>query len=372
MDTLFTSTQSVEFFDALRCASVDILKHFGLPTSQGYKRYSNWAHGAPVGVTEHYTAGVTWKGSVAWLNDGGHKNKVSCQMLILDRMLPEVQPIYAKYPELKDLEVVTLLLSDGVIPCWHAGWVNRLNFGIENRNAGLLRGSKGDWRWWAKNWTARFPHGKLGKTPILIDGQWWEPYTVGQIKANILVCQHLITFSETYGGLQPAWFLPHSATEGSKFDTGKAYPLQDVRDAVFQQMPIEGIPWLKAYAADPVGYAEDIEEEDDALFLMELEQRQYDRMQGTLDKDDLEEMPAPELQALVQDGLWKDELDSVRRALSKLGYVVGGQGPELDKDTALAVYQFQKSVRCKPYDKIPGDKTQKELYRRLVDFRLEH
>jgi hypothetical protein len=290
--------------------------------------------------------------------------------MILDRMLPEVQAIYDKYPELKDLKVVVILLSEGVIPCWHAGWVNRLTFGIENRNAGILRGKEGAWRWWANKWRAKFPHERLGKVPILIDGQWWEPYTFGQVHANILVCQHLHCVYQDQGGLDRRWFLPHSATTGTKWDTGKAYPLQDVRDAVFAQMPIEGIPWLKSFAADPSAYAHDIEEEDDRLFLMELEERQHDRKHGDADLEEIDEMPPPELQDLVEDGNWKEELDSVRRALSKLGYVTGGQGPTLDEDTALAVYQFQKSVKCKPYDKIPGGKTQEALYKRLVNFRL--
>jgi len=359
---------AAEFFEHLRAASVELLEWFSLPTTIGFKTYSEWAHDMPIGVTEHYTAGISWQGPLRWLGDGPHKNKVSCQMLILDRMLPEAKNIYAKYSALKDLEVTTILQSDGIIPAWHAGWVNRLTFGIENRNAGRLRGSEGDWRWWGKGWKAKFPHEELGKTPILLDGQWWEPYTIGQIKANILVCQYLHAFYQREGGLDLRWFLPHSATTGTKSDTGRAFPLQDVRDAVFAQMPIDGIPWLQSYAANPTEYAQEIEEEDDALFLLELESRQAERMHGTLDIHALAEMPSPDLQDLVQDGDWKQELDSVRRALTKLGYVTGGHGPVLDPDTALAVYQFQKSMSCKPYDKIPGSKTQEALYRRLVDF----
>ena len=321
-------------------------------------------------MTEHFTAGPTWKGSVRWLNNGPNKNSVSCQMLILDRMLPEVKAIYDKRPELADLQVVVLLLSEGIIPCWHAGWVNRITFGIENRNAGKLRGKQGDWRWWAQGWKAKFPACELGKTPVLIDGAWWEPYTVGQVKANIHVGQHLHCLFQKEGGLDPRWFLPHSGTEGSKWDTGRAYPLQDVRDAVFAQMPVEGIPWLQSFAHDPQGFVLYLEEEQDDLFLMELEERQGDRAAGEVDWDELQEMPSPDLQDLVQAGIWKEELDAVRRGLEKLGYVTGGQGPELDEDTALAVYQFQKSQHDLTADKIPGDKTQRALYRRLADFQL--
>lgn len=372
---LYTVDQSKEFFQALRAASVEFLKHHGLPIDQGGKRYSKWTHGRPIGVTSHFTAGVTWKGSIRWLNNGGHDNKVSCQMMILDRMLLEFSDIIAKYPELKDLKVVTLLLSDGIIPCWQAGWVNRLTFGIEKRNAGPLRGKDGDWRWWAKGWKAKFPFKTLGKRPIALDGRWWEPYTYGQVHDEILVCQHLHALYQAEGGLDPRWIVPHSATTGSKTDTGRAYPIHDVRDAIMAQMPIEGIHWLKSFQADPVGFAVDLEDEEDEQFLLELEERQAER-NGEFNGDDLvawgeiTEMPDPGLQALVQDGIWKEELNSVRKALHKLGYVTGGVGAELDEDTATAVYQFQVSQGSLKADKIPGDKTQRALFQRLADFQL--
>jgi peptidoglycan hydrolase-like protein with peptidoglycan-binding domain len=136
-------------------------------------------------------------------------------------------------------------------------------------------------------------------------------------------------------------------------------------------MPLEGIPWLKYYADDPSAYALEIEEEDDALFLQELEERVIDRADGELDWDELEEMPAPEMQNLIQDGDWKQDMNSIRRALAKLGYVTGGSGPYLDEDTALAIYQFQKSQEGLKADKIPGNLTQEALYKRLQEFRLE-
>lgn len=369
---LFSKHQADEFFKALRSASVEILKHFSLPVDQGKKRYAAWKEGHPIGVTEHFTAGVTWKGSVSWLNDGGNDNSVSCQMLILDRMLPEVKAIYDKYPPLKDLQVVVILMSDGIIPCWHAGWVNKLTFGIENRNAGPLRYDGQKWYWWAKNWKAEFPVEGLGKTPQNFDGKWWEPYTFGQVCANILVCQMLYCLYE--GAMKPGWFLPHSATTGSKSDTGRAYPLDNVRDAVFDQVPMDSLPWLHGFKADPQ-YMDDYDEAEDQEFLIELAKRQDDRFDHTDWDEDLvvvEAPPGADLQLLIQDGKWKDELPAIRRALHLLGYHIGPQsvyGFELDDDTALAVYQFQKSVDLTT-DKIPGDKTQKALHQRLKDFKL--
>ena len=85
----------------------------------------------------------------------------------------------------------------------------------------------------------------------------------------------------------------------------------------------------------------------------------------------LEQPPDTELQLLVQDGNWRDELPAIRRALHLLGYhVPASDVPDLDKDTALAVWMFQKSWNGLTVDKIPGGKTQAALYERLKHFRL--
>jgi len=368
---LFSKKQADEFFKALRAASVEILKHYGLPLDQGGKRYKEWTDGYPVGVIEHFTAGVTWKGSISWLNQGGHGNQVSCQMMILDRMIPAVQAIYDKYPPLKMLTVVTILLSDGIIPCWHAGWVNRRLFGIENRNAGPLRGENMDWRWWANGWKAKFPHEKLGKMPQNVDGTWWEPYTHGQVCANIIVCQMLQCLYE--GNMDARWFLPHSAVTGTKWDTGRLYPLDNVRTAVFEQQAIADLQWLHQFKADPQ-YMDDYDEAEDQEFLLELAKRQDDRFDNVDWNEDLvvvEEPPGADLQMLVQGGKWREELGAVRRGLAMLQYKVPATSSEvLDNDTALAVYQFQRSQKHLDNDKIPGNVTQKAIMARLKQFKL--
>lgn len=362
---LFSKRQAVDFFKALREVSVDFLIGNGLPVDQGRKKYATWRRGYPVGVTQHFTAGVGWRGTVRWLNDGPKENSVSCQMLILDRMLPDYKNLVSKYPELKDLQVTTLLLSEGIIPCWHAGWVNKLTFGIENRNVGMLRNDEGRWCWWADNWNATFPETTLGKTPVICYGKWWEPYTYGQICANILVCQMLYS---RFPKMDPRWFLPHSATSGRKTDTGPLFPLHRVRDAVFDGTPIKEIGWLKSFDADPKQMADYVEEEDET-FLAEAF-KQGDRM-GTLEDPDFQDnVPEADLQLLVEEGDWRKELPAIRRALNLLGYKVPASDSwEMDKDTALAVWIFQKSQRM-VQDRIPGSQTQAALRRRLENFRL--
>jgi len=366
---LFSRSEADEFFEALRAASVAFLKHHDLPIDQGRKRYHSWKEGGPIGVTEHYTAGVTWKGTVNWLNDGTNKNSVSCQMLILDRMLPEYRDIAVKYPELRDLKVTTILLSDGIIPCWHAGWVNKLTFGIENRNAGKLKYDFSNWYWWANEWKAVFPDRALGKHPLDVNGQWWEPYTYGQVHDNILVCQMLRCL---YPGMRPNWFLPHSATTGTKFDTGRAYPLNKVRSAVFDQQPIDDLIWLHDFRGIPHSMAHYAEDED-RDFMLEMAFRQDDRFDHENFEEDMAAMKAPpgtDLQYLVEEGEWKKELGAIRRGLQRLGYYVPPSASQsLDEDTALAIYQFQKSKGLRA-DKIPGSITQTALAQRLRQFNL--
>ena len=364
---LFSKTQAEEFFGALRAASVEFLKNHGLPLDQGRKSYSSWKRGYPIGITEHFTAGVTWKNTVRWLNDGGNKNSVSCQMLILDRMLPDYKVAISKYPVLHDLQVTAILMSSGVVPCWHAGWVNKFTFGIENRNVGTLVKRDGQWRWWAKQWNAVFPVEGLGKTPIDLSGIWWEPYTYGQLCANILVGQMLHCL---YPSMDRRWFLPHSATTGTKRDTGPLFPLNKMREAIFDQIPMSSLDWLEDFAADPeymVGYDDDNDQE----FMEEMASRQDGRLGSLEDVEFRDKVPEAELQVLVEDGSWKTELPAIRRALNLLGYhVPATQSQKLDKDTALAVWMFQRSQKNLVPDKIPGSRTQVALLGRLKQFRL--
>lgn len=366
---LYLRTQSKEFFRQLRECSIEIMEYYGLPTSPGHKT-KTWKYGRPIGVIEHFTAGVSWKGVVSWLN-GSNNQKSSCHLLILDRRIGELDSIVVKYPMVDALPVTVILMADINAGTWHGNYANAYCFGIENRNVGMLRGEQENWLWWPKKWTTPFPHDKLGKIPINLDGVWWEPYTMGQIVANIVVCQHLHCLYQSEDGLQESWFLPHSAVSSKKWDTGRAFPFQEVKECVFEGVDIvdDKPHWLHTFKADPM-YMADHEEDWDELFLEELAERQGERDEEEDDDEIMLSEPDADLMALIQDGKWRDELDSVRRGLEKLWYTTAGMGPELDPVTALAVYQFQKSMKLKA-DKIPGTETQKALYKRLKQFQLE-
>ena len=351
----------------LREASIEACTRYGIPAGPGFK-IKKWRHGRPRGVILHYTAGVDGLGSARWLN-GMSNTKSSCHFVVMDRKMAGVDDIYSKYDLLDTLPVTILMLGGLDSATWHAGWVNDLCVGIENRNAGNLKCISDKWCWWPNNWTKEFPSKDLGKTPVEIDGKWWEPYTAGQVEANIILGRNLLTMYD--GQLDRRWFLPHSAVKKTKSDTGRAFPFQGVREAVFDcENEYWETDWFKALGKDP-SYMGDYDEEVDYTFLRQLGTRQgvRDDVWTFGEEQVCEGPPAPDLEALTDEGRWRDELDSVRRALNLLGYVVGGRGPQLDVDTALSVYQFQKSVGLRT-DKIPGQKTQVALAERLVDFGL--
>ncbi len=370
MPTLLMSPEEAkERIDALRAASISILRALKIPTGPGKKtRRWNTVHEGvlvPVGVTEHYTAGTGWKGSCLWLNSPKNTGS-SCHFVLADRLPPQYKDV------MEDLGLPALVIQLAKLDrgTWHGNWSNGMCIGFENRNAGILKYKNGKWYWWPKNWTTEFNTTKMGKTPINIDGLWWEPFTVEQIKANIIIGQWLYCLYD--GRMDRRWFIPHSGIAKGKRDTGRAFPLDLVREAIFDQRPIESLHWLAKYEQDTVGFVDDLDEDMDLEFMEELTWRQEHRDEELRPDEILvcEEMPTVNLQQLVQKGSWKAELDAVRRGLSMLGYVVGGAGPELDEDTSKAVWMFQKCMKLKT-DHIPGDKTQRALAKRLKTFRLD-
>lgn len=361
--------EAVKFFEDLRKFSVEVLKYIKAPTGPGAK-VRKWKFGRPKGIIEHFTAGVSWKSSAAWLNNPTNQHS-SCHFLITDTLVTEVEAIRAKYPSIHFLPVTCLLLSDIKQGTWHAGWANSMCVGIENRNAGEIR-KKGDkYYWWARNWTDEFP-AVLGKTPVFVNGKYWEPYTKGQIKANIHIGRALQAMTSAEGGLSRNWIIPHSCVSGQKADTGPAFPLFDVRDAVFSGNPVDQMDFISKMADDPV-YIRDYDEVNDSAFLSELAARQSDRNvdEELTDKDfkNMISVPTADLQLLIKQGDWKKELDAVRRALSKLEYHVTGAGPTLDTDTSTAVQFFQRSMGLKA-DGVPGDITQRAIHERLSSLGL--
>lgn len=364
---LYTPKQSREFFIALRRSSKEILQHYGIPTDPGRKTRP-WKSARPIGVIEHFTAGITWKGAAKWLQTPENP-KSSCHFLVLDRKLGEVDAIVSKYPVLDALNTTCIMLADLDEGTFHAGWANSMCVGIENRNAGELRKRNGKFYWWGKSWTAEFNPAVLEKQPVEIDGVWLEPYTKNQIEANIILCQYL--HCAYNGGLTPGWFLPHSAVSERKSDTGRAFPIHEVRESIFGQDDVSKLEWLAKFGDDPA-YMVDYEDDQESAFLDDVIGMHVGRTDDdSKDGDILESaaIPSIDLQSMVDGGDWKQHMEKIRLGLHQLGYFVG-EKPGYTEVLSLAVWQFQKSVGLKP-DHIPGTVTREALVKRLKQFNLE-
>lgn len=361
---LFNTETAQEFFRSLRRVSVEFIRRNSLPTSPGNK-VRRWKYGYPKGIIMHYTGGVGWKSTIQHLN-GAQNPKSSCHFLVLDRHINEYQASTRYYPILQTLPTSVFMLSDLDRSTFHATWANEMCVGIENRNAGLVRKSGSQWNWWPSNWTAVFPHEELGKLPVKIGDKWWEPYTKSQLVSNIVLGRMLHSLYQGTGGLDPSWILPHSAIEERKYDTGRAYPFNTVRDAILNKHSINSMSWLDSFS-DLLSPLSGVDETPFAL------SEQTERSGGMKSEEYLQAiaMPPHKMRARVKNGEWEDDLDAVRTSLHSLGYWVGeAQGRVLDPTTKLAVWQFQKAMELET-DGIPGEsQTQPALAERLKTFGL--
>jgi hypothetical protein len=352
---LFSIQEAKEFWSSLRTVSKEILNYYNLPIDPGFK-VRPWIKDHPIGITFHYTAGIKWKPTIEHLN-GLSNRKSSCTLLVLDRQVVEVQNILSKYPALDRLPVLVLQLADLDTSTWHSGWSNGYCIGIENRNAGLLRGIKDKWTWWPNDWKAPFPHAELDKIPVCIKNQWWEPYTHGQIVANVILGQMLYSL---YGGeMDKHWFLPHSCFSKDKLDTGKAFPLQGIRDAIFDQIAIENLVWLTTFDMKPPYTHDYIEECNDSFTGTE------EAYQSSINED-----KPVFLEPLFNMKLTGDKLKfaSYRRFLTQLEYCIDCSDIN-NTSLAMALGMFQKSMGMPVNLKI-DQKSTTALISRLKEFRI--
>lgn len=316
---------------------------------------------------KHYTAGVSLIGTCRWGNSPDNRNS-SFPFVIGDRVLPGLPAMpdtVAPY-----LPVTALMLSDLRYGHWHGNWANSLTAGTENRNAGPLQKKDGKFYWWRGEYDPE----KMGKDPVLVGGQWWEPYTAPQLVANIWLTRMLVArFRDDEHPLDPRWILPHSAVKSTKLDTGRAFPMNAVRTVSIASYgddhtpPID--PWelgfVKKYKKAPT---------DTILHLEDVEEQAYMDAMSCRALNDRDEGPIlpPDSTGLVEPGPWREKLLDVGLALSELGYYVHMKHPDdFSESLESAVWIFQTSTGSLKANSVPGSKTRKALRRRLKQFGLE-
>jgi hypothetical protein len=297
----YSEGEARDFFERLATYSAEYVRvaipqvHRHWPSGN---HYDAWQLGHPIGNVLHYTAGVSYAGTIRHFVFG---NRVSSHVVIakaLDRRFDELR---------KDLELDVALQAECVqivpptVPSWHAGWVNRLCYGIEVRNAGVLRpspkkrgepGAGGvsrrtffeypaekwdvddlDFYWWYRGWTSKF-EGEV----IAINGSWWESWSRGSLATAIVILRYLNALYP--GELDPVFMLAHHMQNKAKNDVVLPVDLDLFRNAVlYSNEHVDDLDWLAEYDDCEDGF----EDLDDPWMLRELDERQADRAEEDLE-----------------------------------------------------------------------------------------
>lgn len=304
-----------------------------------------WRHGKPRGVLYHYTGGPSGLKSMRWGNHPGWGNKVSSwHVTVFDRITDnEVGAIWVKHAsaELRRLfPAPTVIMADWRWGTWHGNWTNDVTLGVENRNTGYAGGIE-----------------QLGKQPFLAGGRKWEPYTREQMVCNVNIGRVAHALYE----LDPEWILSHQCVWASKQDTGPAFPMHSVRNAVLTPGDPTTLPWLADHAMAP-----DTNEDDDARW-------------EVLDKVSRAEPKfTPWVVPATNEG---EDPTFAAQALYLIGFRTGPEQPDLET-VRRHVRWFQRSTQAYQYeeafdekwtlkpDGICGPQTRAGLERRLKQLRL--
>lgn len=185
----------------------------------------NWSDKHPIGLVDHYTAGISARGTLKWFSSRARGPGVgnSSAHFVMDR---DGTPMIVVDP------LTTL--------AWHATWANRNHIGIEHVNAGLLYKNDAGELFYRKRLVYPEERAALVQT---VKGELWEPYTTAQVVTNIVLKRWLIQAVPT---LEREHFVDHQVIDPDrKRDCGPLWPLAELNDLVFSWKPIRGMKWIE-------------------------------------------------------------------------------------------------------------------------------
>lgn len=207
------------------------------------------------GAVLHYTADQDLLRVLRWFRNP--ESRVSAHLVVCDRKLGIHDEIAKGLPLVRALPVTVIQCRDPGHSAWHSRWANDTCYGIELVSAGMLRknseGALCTWRprdrqsgIWTEPWASSY------KEPVKLCGQYWEPFTPGQIRTTIETLRHLRNFGPQFARLEPAWILGHEQVQHEKWDPGPTFPIHGVRSAVFSADPYRDQEWWTRYETDPL------------------------------------------------------------------------------------------------------------------------
>lgn len=376
----YTESEARDFFERLATYSIEYLR-VALPQVHRHwpsgNHYGEWRNGHPIGHTLHYTAGVSFAGTLRHFVLGSRASTNWVVAKALDRRFDDVRKSL-------DLENVIRAEVSQIVPpekpAWHAGWVNRLLASTEIRNAGILRPwpkAKGDpgqrgmtrdaffeypeydvddlnFYWWASGWTQEFK-GEVIRVETPRGVSWWESFSRGSIATSIVLLRHLNSLYP--GSLEPVWMTAHHMLNPRKNDVVLPVDLDKYREAVlFSSEHVDDLDWLAAYDDVEDGF----EDLDDPWMLRELDEMQADRAEEDIDEDfNPDATPWNRIKGKV------DRLDEGIEALRRLGFYVEG---EENVRKSARMYQKGRDLEA---DGVIGPKTLSALDRDLRTWRLK-
>lgn len=339
-----------DIYTHLRKISIKIIWELGcLPLpSDPVRRLRPWLRGSPRGIGFHYTGGTSGIKALKWFNNPKWENtSSSCHVLIFDRKPQNVVgELWDKYVG-KDLQeffpVPILLLADWSTATWCTNWMNGHCLGVENRNIGR------------RNTCVIFE--SLDKRATYCGGFYYEPYTQEQLVCNINLGR-LFRHYLPEGQLDPDYLVGHSGVWAVKNDPGPAFPIHLIRNAIFNNAPINSLLWLLAYPK-----ASGIAENENYWQVFQGDYRDNANVPKIIIDEKYAEEPI------------EDAREDVVSALYKLGFNCG-PGEISDKQLSMFVSWYQCSTKAykkvgRPedvlvVDGIAGPMTQDSLVNRLI------
>jgi N-acetyl-anhydromuramyl-L-alanine amidase AmpD len=258
--------EAKEILEQLRAYTIQVSKFLGVePIQSGKNSYGPFADGQPTGAITHYTASnmaVTRNrpyGRLPVLLNRfapGGTQKVGVHFIVWDEKVERFNEFRDRFDLLKDMPGEVFFMGD-TEAYWHAGWFNKISYGVEIRNLGnIIKDGRGRFFW--RNGAKYF-----GRDPIKVGFRrkgkayrrsFWEPYTWQQMAATLWVHRLMASIYP----IRPERFLGHSHVSSTRIDPGLHFPIHEMReyslDKVKRNIPINKVPWLSEFEDDPYIY----------------------------------------------------------------------------------------------------------------------